>query len=122
MAHLNEYLNPHEPVQVHDIKISNSASAMHDALAWALADKGDAFLTSRPVYGRFELDFFNKSGVRVEYAKTTAEDCFNESVVEKFAEALESCKTRGVKVKAIFIVNPNNPLGEHCISAGRNLH
>ncbi|KAI6782555.1 1-aminocyclopropane-1-carboxylate synthase-like protein-like protein [Emericellopsis cladophorae] len=112
VAHLNEYLKPYKLIHVQDVQIANSASAMHDALAWALADKGDAFLTSRPVYGRFELDFFNKSGVQVEYADTTAQDCFDETVVEKFAKALQSCEARGVKVKTIFIVNPNNPLGK----------
>lgn len=84
---------------------------MHDAIAWALANRGDKFLTSRPVYGRFELDFFNKSGVKVEYADSNAEDCFDANMVDKFEKALESAKSRRVNVKAIFIVNPHNPLG-----------
>lgn len=109
--HLNDVLKPHAPITEDQIRISASATAMHDTLAWALANPGEVFLTSRPVYGRFELDFFNKAGIKVEYADTDAEDCFNETVVEKLEEALQSCKSRGVNVKALFIVNPHNPLG-----------
>lgn len=85
---------------------------MHDTLAWAVANPGDKFVTSRPVYGRFELDFFNKSGVKVEYVDSQAENCFDVSVVERFEGALESAKSRKANVKAIFIVNPHNPLGK----------
>ncbi len=109
--HLNEYLEPHRPITTDHIRISASATAMHDTLAWALANSGEAFLTSRPVYGRLELDFFNRSGVRVEYADTSAEDCFTPGVVDKFDEALNDCNARRLKVKALFIVNPHNPLG-----------
>lgn len=109
--HLNEYLQPHSPITADQIQCSDSATAMHDTLAWALANPSEAFLTSRPVYGRLELDFFNKAGVKVEYANTSAEDCFDESAVEKFEEALQDCHSRGVKVRAVFIVNPHNPLG-----------
>lgn len=84
---------------------------MHDVLAWALADSQNAFLVSRPVYGRLELDFFNRAGVIVEYADTTPHDCFDEDVVDKFEAAIQDCASRGVKVKALFIINPNNPLG-----------
>ncbi|KAF4124475.1 Aspartate/methionine/tyrosine aminotransferase [Geosmithia morbida] len=115
--HLNEYLEPHSPIRPDQIECSDSATAMHDTLAWALANSGDAFLTSRPVYGRFEIDFFNKAGVRVEYADTTADGCFDESVIDKFEETLADCTRRGVSIKAVFIVNPHNPLGTY---AGRH--
>lgn len=110
-GHVNEYLKPHTTILPEHVRVSNSASAMHDVLAWALADSRDAFLVSRPVYGRLELDFFNRAGVRVEYADTTAENCFDEDVVGKFEAAIKDCASRGVEVKALFIINPNNPLG-----------
>ena len=94
---------------------------MHDTLAWALANQRDAFLTSRPVYGRLELDFFNKSGVKVEYAETEAENAFDEAVVDKFEEAYENCKSRHVNVKAVFIINPHNPLGKSCQGKGKSM-
>lgn len=110
-AHVNEYLNPWKKVEPSDIQFSASATAMHDILAWALADPGDVFLVSRPVYGRFEFDFATRSQVGTHYVDTDAETCFLESVVEKFEEALANLKERNVKAKAIVIVNPHNPLG-----------
>lgn len=109
--HVNEYLKPHTTILPDHIRVSNCATTMHDVLAWALADTQDAFLVSRPSYGRLELDFFNRAGVRVEYADTSAENCFDEDVVDKFESAIKDCASRGVKVKALFIINPHNPLG-----------
>lgn len=109
--HLNEYLGPHLPITPDAIQCVGAATAMHDILAWAVADPGDGVLTSRPVYGRFELDFGNKSQVKVVYADTQAEDCFEESVVERFEEALGRAAEAGTRVKMVLIVNPNNPLG-----------
>lgn len=93
------------------VQCVGAATAMHDILAWGVANPGDGFLTSRPVYGRFELDFGNKSQVKVVYADTDAGDCFDEDVVDKFEAALQRSNKDGVKIKAVFIVNPNNPLG-----------
>ncbi|EQK99772.1 Pyridoxal phosphate-dependent transferase, major region, subdomain 1 [Ophiocordyceps sinensis CO18] len=115
-VHLNEYLQPCEPITADDIKVTGAATPMHEILAWGLADPGDGILTSRPVYGRFELDFGNRAQVDVVYADTDAENCFDEDVVEKFEEALVRSEAQGVKIKAILIVNPHNPLGE-CESA-----
>ncbi|KAH7161338.1 pyridoxal phosphate-dependent transferase [Dactylonectria macrodidyma] len=110
-THLNEYLRPHSAITPADIRCVGAATAMHDVLAWAVADPGNGVLTSRPVYGRFELDFGNKSQARVVYAETSAEDCFDETAVDRFEEALVRAAAEGVEVKMVLIVNPNNPLG-----------
>lgn len=110
-AHLNEYLHPHLPIKPEHIKGTASCTALHDILAWAIADEGEGILLSRPVYGRFELDFPNRSKVSVVYADTDAENCFDEDVVDKYERALIQSNAAGVKIKAILIVNPNNPLG-----------
>jgi bifunctional pyridoxal-dependent enzyme with beta-cystathionase and maltose regulon repressor activities len=85
---------------------------MHDILAWGVADPGDGVLTSRPVYGRFELDFGNMSQVRVVYSNNTIEEAFQDDIVEKFEEALLRSRKAGVNVKMLLIVNPHNPLGK----------
>ncbi|KAJ4250463.1 hypothetical protein NW757_007294 [Fusarium falciforme] len=110
-VHLNEYLQPHDPITPDMIQVVGAATAMHDILAWGVADPYDGVLTSRPVYGRFELDFGNKSQVRVVYASTEAENSFQDDVVEKFEEALIRSRKAGINVKMLLIVNPHNPLG-----------
>ncbi|KAI9163175.1 1-aminocyclopropane-1-carboxylate synthase-like protein [Paramyrothecium foliicola] len=111
-VHMNEYFNPHQPIASKDILLTSAATAMHDILAWALANPGEGILTSRPVYGRFELDFGNKSQVKVVYADTDAGNCFEEDVVDKFEAALERSEATGTKIRALLIVNPHNPLGK----------
>ncbi|KJZ74806.1 hypothetical protein HIM_05715 [Hirsutella minnesotensis 3608] len=111
-VHLNEYLQPHEPISANHITVTGSATPMHEILAWGLADPGDGILTSRPVYGRFELDFGNRAEVNVVYADTDAETCFDLDVVDKFEEAFTRSEAEGVKIRAMLIVNPHNPLGK----------
>ena len=111
-AHLNEYLQPYSPVTPDMIRCVGAATAMHDILAWGVADPGDGVLTSRPVYGRFELDFGNMSQVRVVYSNNEIEEAFQDDIVEKFEEALLRSRKAGVNVKMVLIVNPHNPLGK----------
>ncbi|EFY95481.1 1-aminocyclopropane-1-carboxylate synthase [Metarhizium robertsii] len=111
-VHLNEYLRPYTPITADHIKVTGSATPMHEILAWGLADPGDGIMTSRPVYGRFELDFGNRAEVSVVYADTDAENVFDEDVVDKFEDALVKSEAAGVKIRAVLIVNPHNPLGK----------
>lgn len=80
-------------------------------IAFALADHGDAILINRPIYGRFEIDFKNRSGVEVVYADTEASEICKVGVVRRYEEAIEREAERGVRVRALLIVNPHNPLG-----------
>ncbi|EJP66345.1 1-aminocyclopropane-1-carboxylate synthase [Beauveria bassiana ARSEF 2860] len=111
-VHLTEYLQPCLPIEPAHVRATSSCSALHDMLAWAVADPGDAILLNRPIYGRFELDFGNREQIRVLYADTDAETCLQVSAIEKYEEALADAAASGIKVRAILIVNPNNPLGQ----------
>jgi bifunctional pyridoxal-dependent enzyme with beta-cystathionase and maltose regulon repressor activities len=76
-----------------------------------MANPGEAFLTSRPVYGNFEVDLGNMSSVKMVYADTTAHNCFGEDVVDAFEVALKRSNDAGVRVRTLLIVNPHNPTG-----------
>lgn len=89
-----------------------SATAIHDTLAWAMADPGEVFLATRPLYGRFEIDFFNKSSVGIRYADSTVDGTFDKDVVHSLQQALQDCHSNGIKARALIIVNPHNPLGQ----------
>ena len=80
-------------------------------LGYSLGDPGDAILVARPIYGRFELDFGNTAGLEIVYADMAGADPFEEEVVGAYEHALAEASSRGVDVKAVLIVNPNNPLG-----------
>jgi bifunctional pyridoxal-dependent enzyme with beta-cystathionase and maltose regulon repressor activities len=93
------------------VKVTSAATALHEVLAFALADPGNGILISRPMYGRFELDFGNKAQVRIINPDTTAADSFTEQAVDQYEKAIESADLDGIKVRALLIVNPHNPLG-----------
>ena len=82
-------------------------------LSFALAEPGDGVLVSRPVYGRFELDYGIEGGVEIVYADTEPEECFETSCVQRYEEALLEAGRRGVKIRALVLVNPHNPIGTY---------
>ncbi|KAJ0166684.1 1-aminocyclopropane-1-carboxylate synthase-like protein 1 [Colletotrichum tanaceti] len=111
-SHLNLTFGPHAPLAPGDVQVASGATAVQSVLAFALASAGEGVLASRPVYGRFELDFGNEMGVEVVYAdNATPEACLEPGVVGAFEAALRRSRARGVPVRAVIIVNPNNPLG-----------
>lgn len=113
-THVNEYFNPFTLVQEEEVRVIAAATALHHVLAYSLAEPGEAILTSKPYYGRFEIDFAYEAGVSVVAAETDHEECFKEKVVEKFEDALRRSKEGGVQVKCVLLVNPHNPLGKFC--------
>ncbi|KAF2736921.1 PLP-dependent transferase [Polyplosphaeria fusca] len=110
-VHLNEYFNPYKPLTGDDIKFTASATSLHHVFAFCFCGPGEGILTSRPYYGRFEIDFWNESGVHLVAADTYAETCFQTGVVQNFEKALLRSKAEGITIKALLITNPHNPLG-----------
>lgn len=67
---------------------------------------------SRPVYGRFELDYGIEAGVQIVYADSGPEEAFTPAVVDRYETALHEAQQRGVTIRAVVLVNPHNPVGE----------
>ncbi|UQC81736.1 1-aminocyclopropane-1-carboxylate synthase [Colletotrichum lupini] len=111
-GHLNATFSPHTPLDMEHVRVAAGATAVQCILAFALASPGEGVLVPRPVYGRFELDFGNEMGVEVVYADTTPETCFlPDVVIEEMEAAVRREMGKGVRVRAVMIVNPSNPLG-----------
>jgi 1-aminocyclopropane-1-carboxylate synthase len=68
-------------------------------------------MTSRPYYGRFELDFGLKAGLKIVAADTPLETCLQPDVVNVFEKTLQKAAAEGIEVRALLIINPHNPLG-----------
>ncbi|KXH64618.1 1-aminocyclopropane-1-carboxylate synthase [Colletotrichum salicis] len=111
-GHLNATFHLYASLEVEHVRVAAGATAVQCILAFALESPGETVLVPTPVYGRFELDFGNVMGVGVVYADTTPETCFlPDMVVEEFEAAVRKERERGVRVRAVMIVNPSNPLG-----------
>lgn len=110
-AHMNEYFNPHSPVKPEDILTATGLTAIHEMLGLALGDPGDGVLVSRPIYGRFELDFGNTAGLKIVYADMEGVDTFAPETIGQYQKALGAATEKGVRIRFLMIVNPHNPLG-----------
>lgn len=84
-------------------------------LGFSIAESGDGILVSRPVYGRFELDYGVEAGVEMVYADNDVEEGFEPGVVGEFESALRAAGERGVSIKGVLIVNPHNPVGMYIL-------
>ncbi|KAL3461359.1 pyridoxal phosphate-dependent transferase [Aspergillus heterothallicus] len=109
--HLNKFLKPIKPIEPEMVVKTNGCSAAGNMLAFALAEAGDGVLVSRPVYGRFELDYGVQGGVEVVYADTDPDEAFSPACVTKYEQALVDAETRGIRIRAVVLVNPHNPVG-----------
>ncbi|KAJ5138392.1 Pyridoxal phosphate-dependent transferase major region subdomain 2 [Penicillium bovifimosum] len=110
-AHLNKILNPHIPIDPEQVFIADSPTSLGSMLGYNLASRGDGILVNRPVYGRFELDYGVEAGVEIVYADTNTEEAFTPASVEKYQIALDAAEERGMKIRALLLVNPHNPVG-----------
>ena len=108
---MNDHFDPYERLTGDDVKATSAATALHEILAFSLAEADEGILISRPYYGRFELDFGNKAELKVVAAETYAETCFNPDVVDAYEKALVDSNAAGVPIRALLIVNPHTPLG-----------
>jgi aspartate/methionine/tyrosine aminotransferase len=111
-AHLNRNFRPYEPVDPGHIIVSSSPTALGGILGFTVAEPGDGILVSRPIYGRFELDYGVEAGVEMVYAETEPEDSFLPAVIDKYEAALTDAERRGQRIRALLLVNPHNPIGE----------
>ncbi|KAG2418071.1 hypothetical protein HFD88_001171 [Aspergillus terreus] len=110
-SHLNHLLRPISPIDPDEIIVASGVTAIGSMLGFSLAEPSDGILVSRPVYGRFELDYGIEAGVQMVYADTDVDEAFSPAVVYKYKLALEDAKARGITVRAVIVVNPHNPVG-----------
>ncbi|CAI6341216.1 unnamed protein product [Periconia digitata] len=108
---LNEYWRPVEVLSAGDVAVVGSATALHDGLGFCLFEAGEGVLVSRPYYGRFEIDFGFKAQVKVVAVDSTIDTCFLPSVVDEYQAAYDKALSEGIKIRAVMLVNPHNPLG-----------
>ncbi|KAI9154667.1 1-aminocyclopropane-1-carboxylate synthase-like protein 1 [Paramyrothecium foliicola] len=112
-GHIEETFKPALSLNGSEIQIFQGVTALHSNLAWALAEPGEGILVTRPVYGRLGLDLGNENDVKVVYTENNIQDAMKPSIVDKMEEAVTKAEIQGTRIRAVMIVNPNNPLGRY---------
>jgi aspartate/methionine/tyrosine aminotransferase len=58
----NQHFKPLHPVEMDHVLVTDGATTALEAVAYALAESGDAFLLGRPHYQQFPLDIGSRAG------------------------------------------------------------
>ncbi|TGZ76173.1 ACC synthase [Ascodesmis nigricans] len=114
--HLNETLHPTPELTVtpDHVVVTAGVTAMLDMLAWALTEPGEGILIGRPLYSGFLPDVVMRSEAVPVLVELEEEgiDFFGAEAVRRHETAIREAEGRGVKVRALILCNPHNPLGK----------
>lgn len=107
----NNYFHPVIKVEWENLMITNGVSSAIEHTAWAIANPGEGILVGRPYYRAFTVDLGLRPGVKIVSVPFDQIDPCREGCVTKYEEALLASEREGVKIRAILLCHPHNPLG-----------
>ncbi|KAJ8003008.1 hypothetical protein DPEC_G00164910 [Dallia pectoralis] len=100
-----------------NVVVMNGCGSFFSSLAAVICDPGEAILIPTPFYGSISEDIHLYSGVRLYHVNLDCETTVNgcrpfQLTVDKLEEAMTKATSEGVKVQALLLINPHNPLAE----------
>ncbi|CAN0901393.1 1-aminocyclopropane-1-carboxylate synthase 7 [Linum grandiflorum] len=92
------------------IVLTAGATAANELLTFILANPGDALLVPTPYYPGFDRDLRWRTGVKIVPIHCDSSTNF-QVTKESMESAYNDAVSMGLKVRAVLITNPSNPLG-----------
>lgn len=111
-AHINHFLHPSTPIDASNLIFANGVTSLCEMLGFSICAPGDGILMSRPIYQAFQIDFGAKAGVKCVFTAFQGVDQFSPACVDKYEAQLQASEREGVKIKALLLCHPHNPLGQ----------
>ncbi|KAL2838991.1 pyridoxal phosphate-dependent transferase [Aspergillus pseudoustus] len=108
---LNRTLHPYTALSPSDLLITSGVSNALECCAWALADRGDYILVGRPYFNAFKTTFGTRPGINLIEVSFATTDPFNMAAVSHYEKAYAEAQSNGLRVKALLLCSPHNPLG-----------
>ncbi|XP_009100709.1 1-aminocyclopropane-1-carboxylate synthase-like protein 1 isoform X1 [Serinus canaria] len=114
---LTYYCKAPAPLKAENVIVLNGCGSLFSALATVLCDPGEAILIATPFYGGITQSIFLYGNVKLVYVYldskiTGASTRPFQLTVEKLEKALQDARAEGVTVRALILLNPQNPLGD----------
>ncbi|KXL48712.1 hypothetical protein M433DRAFT_152206 [Acidomyces richmondensis BFW] len=107
---MNRLLKPVEKIDARQVLIANGISTMLELVAWNIAEPGEGILMGQPIYQAFPWDIGAKAGVKAVHVPFGDADQFSPVAASYYEQALLKAEKEGVKVKALLLCHPHNPL------------
>lgn len=110
--------SPHTPVEPSQIITGPGCGSILDQLAEHLAEPGEAFLVAAPYYNGFDADLKIRAGVKClgvvsDQGDGSEKESFEgKGAMRGFEKKLAETEKDGVKVRAVFLCQPCNPVGK----------
>ncbi|KAJ3959918.1 hypothetical protein N0V92_003469 [Colletotrichum tropicale] len=108
---LTGHLKPVTAIQSEHVSVTNGCSSAIEHLVWALGNPGDGFLLGQPHYGAFVPDVEYRTGCELVPVPFQDVDPLGAGAAQKYEDALLASRAKGVKIAALILCHPHNPLG-----------
>ncbi|KAI9151414.1 putative aminotransferase tcpI [Paramyrothecium foliicola] len=108
---INRNFNPVEPVSKDQLLITSGVGQAIELSGFSLCDKGDGVLLAQPHYGNFPIDLGYRVEAKIIGVSFEDTDPFGLETLVAYEKALENAQRAGIRVKALLLCNPHNPLG-----------
>ncbi|KAK4771936.1 hypothetical protein SAY86_013711 [Trapa natans] len=93
-----------------NIVLTAGATSANEALMFCLAEAGDAILIPTPYYPGFDRDLKWRTGAEIVPIQCTSSNGFK-ITASALEEAYATAHRQNLRVKAVLVTNPSNPLG-----------
>ncbi|XP_053304516.1 1-aminocyclopropane-1-carboxylate synthase-like protein 1 isoform X2 [Spea bombifrons] len=114
---LTYYCKAPAPLSSENVVVINGCGSLFSSLAAVLCDPGDSILIATPFYGGITQSIFLYSSIKLVYVHLESKVSAPGSrpfqlTVQKLEATLQAAREEGSNVKALILINPQNPLGD----------
>ncbi|KAK6491124.1 1-aminocyclopropane-1-carboxylate synthase-like protein 1 [Huso huso] len=114
---LTEYARAQNPLDPEHVVVMNGCCSVLASLTAVLCDSEDGYLIPTPYYGSVYPDSWLYGKVRPVHVQLDSKMSDGESrpfmlTVKKLEDAMTEATKQGIRVRALILINPHNPLGD----------
>ncbi|KAJ2524263.1 hypothetical protein GGI11_000942 [Coemansia sp. RSA 2049] len=110
-ATINRHFAPASDIGCDDLVVTNGCTTAIEMLAFATCEPGDHILVPAPLYLALPVDMGTRARAKMAPVHVPLGMVGETAQIEFFEHMVAEIAGHGGSVKALFLMNPNNPLG-----------